>query len=156
MQWPLSIGLGEPNGAMSFLSAVVTISATVLWSASRWCCSRRITIRRLRTMTATKLSRPFRERNALEHRDRDLTKDLAQEIEICTGDRAKRLPRCTASLPSRATENFCRPQKARVKNRRRRAELGRSRDTLLRAREAGSIPRAFPDRGRLFRVARRS
>lgn len=50
-------------------------------------------------MTATKLSRPFRERNALEHRDRDLTKDLAQEIEICTGDRAKRSPR--APLPCR-------------------------------------------------------
>lgn len=80
--------------------------------------------------------------------DRELAKDLAQEIEICTGDRAKRSPRCAASLPSRATGNFCRPQKARVKNRRRRAELGRSRDTLLRAREAGSIRRAFPERGR--------
>lgn len=80
--------------------------------------------------------------------DRELAKDLAQEVEICTGDRAKRSPTCAASLPSRATGNFCRPQKARVKNRRRRAELGRSRDTLLRARKAGSIRRAFPERGR--------
>lgn len=78
--------------------------------------------------------------------DRELAKDLAQEVEICTGDRAKRSPRCAASLPSRATGNFCRPQRARVKNRRRRAELGRSRDTLLRAREAGSIRHAFPER----------
>lgn len=141
MQWPLSIGPGEPDGrsggnerpvtvVMDIRDRAALVIAVVLFRTHNHS--------ELRTMTATKLSRPFRERNALEHLDRELAKDLAQEIEICTGNRANRSPRCTASLPSRATGNFCRPQKAREKKRRRRAELGRSRDTLLRAREVGS------------------